>query len=70
MDGAINRLELRGFDASHHTGRTVKVGCSQCAALVINGIACHETGCVNQVHECAGCMTFVPVRQKYCADCA
>ena len=24
-----------------------KVRCSQCEALVINGIACHETGCPN-----------------------
>ncbi len=23
-------------------------GCDQCAALMINGVFCHETGCVNQ----------------------
>lgn len=43
----------RGFDASYRLERdeygrftsAVRVRCSQCDALVINGIACHETGC-------------------------
>ena len=24
-----------------------RIRCSQCAALVINGVPCHETGCPN-----------------------
>lgn len=46
----ISRLRSGGFDRSrtspdspHH----VRVGCSQCEALVINGHPCHETGCPN-----------------------
>lgn len=25
-----------------------RVTCDQCSALVINGVFCHETGCINQ----------------------
>jgi len=46
----LRELKCRGFDrseydrirGSHH------VRCSQCEALVINGIACHESGCPNE----------------------
>jgi hypothetical protein len=44
----VHRLKRRGFDktwSSEKYGVTVR--CSQCEALVINGIACHETGCPN-----------------------
>lgn len=56
--------------------------CDQCHVLVINGVACHETGCVNRhLHpvtmepygvccfEC-GC-EFVPESrwQRTCIDC-
>lgn len=36
-----------GFDRAEHIPFTKRyhIGCSQCEALVINGIACHETGC-------------------------
>ena len=42
-------LRRRKFDRSAYdrSTRTHHVGCSQCAALVINGVACHETGCPN-----------------------
>ena len=42
-----NRLrQSQGFDKSYVAADgNVKVGCSQCAALVINGVACHEEGC-------------------------
>lgn len=58
-------LHARGFDLS--VGRRVR--CSQCEAMVINGISCHETGCPNRVHECAGCNALIK-SGKYCADCA
>lgn len=49
----------RGFDRSERIGRDdsgrfckgVRVRCSQCEALVINGMACHETGCRNTPRE-------------------
>lgn len=42
------QLKRRGFDktTSQRAG-TVRPRCSQCAVLVINGLACHETGCPN-----------------------
>lgn len=46
------KLRKRGFDESYvHTdedkNKSVRVKCSQCAALVLNGVACHERGCPN-----------------------
>ncbi len=42
-------LARKGFDRclTFKSG-TLTVGCSQCQALVIQGVACHETGCPNQ----------------------
>jgi len=38
----------RGFDKSYvSSSGGVRVGCSMCQALVINGVACHEKGCPN-----------------------
>lgn len=65
----LAELEYRGFDSSRKDGKHISVGCSQCAALVINGIPCHETGCPNAKHECHGCNNLIPVNQKYCEDC-
>lgn len=38
-------------------GWVVRVGCSQCQAVNINGVSCHETGCPNVVTyvECYSC---------------
>jgi hypothetical protein len=61
-----------GFDLTtggRREGMTMRVRCSQCEALVINGEACHETGCPNAVHECHGCYDLVPMRVKYCENC-
>jgi hypothetical protein len=54
----------RGFLV--HNGH---IGCSQCQAMTINGIACHETGCPNAKHECKGCNNLIPIREKYCPEC-
>lgn len=51
----IERLENRGFDACKFSGpedpgtddHSVDLGCSQCQATAINGLACHEHGCPN-----------------------
>jgi hypothetical protein len=49
--GILASLKARGFDRSRVRPfeRGASVGCSQCEALVINGVACHETGCTNKV---------------------
>lgn len=52
------RRRRDGFDRSRvtHDGY-VKVSCSQCEALVINGVACHEQGCPN-IRSIARCRRF------------
>ena len=62
-------LQARGFDRSYRSGKYVEVQCSQCEAIVINGVPCHESSCPNEVHECHGCNTLIPARQRYCAEC-
>jgi len=47
----MDRLIAEGFDLTTHTNRSVSPRCSQCDAKVIQGIACHEYGCPNQVKE-------------------
>lgn len=44
------RLRRRGFDLAAYNPRTgyTRVECSQCEALCINGVACHEIGCPNE----------------------
>jgi hypothetical protein len=71
---AADRLmhaEAEGFDLSYVVDGTNKlqIQCSQCAACVINGVPCHETGCRNQVYECRGCNAVVERRGAYCTDC-
>lgn len=53
VENLLDRLYAQGFDRSTPTppdpdcdrAASVAVRCSQCAAAVINGVACHETGC-------------------------
>jgi hypothetical protein len=67
----LDQLAYEGFDASYVVdAERIKVKCSQCQAVAINGIACHETGCPNARHECKGCDELLPLNQKYCAECA
>lgn len=48
----VQQLRDQGFDRAEYLGnRTWRPRCSQCEVLVINGIACHETGCPNQRKE-------------------
>lgn len=66
----LETLERNGFDLCvPDEDGSVRLGCSQCEATGINGTACHETGCPNQVHECHGCNSIVPRGVKYCEDC-
>ena len=64
-----NRLIEQGFDETYIRGGEVHSVCSQCEVLVINGCSTHETGCSNNVHECAGCHELLPMNQRYCQDC-
>jgi len=44
------KLRQLGFDESYYRRdtRVWKVKCSQCEAVVINGLPCHEHGCPNK----------------------
>lgn len=68
---SLATLRARGFDLAEHVPFTKRyhVGCSQCQALAINGVACHETGCSNARHECRGCNALIPQRDRYCEEC-
>jgi arginyl-tRNA--protein-N-Asp/Glu arginylyltransferase len=71
MKGYLDKLRARGFDRSRYLGaKLYRPQCSQCAALVINGVPAHERGCPNMTHECKGCNARVAARQIYCEDCA
>ena len=61
-----------GFDLSTHVPFTqqYRIRCSQCEALVINGVPTHEAGCPHVTHECHGCTERVPVGVRYCVQCA
>lgn len=44
----LQSLRRQGFDDSYRSDSGgYRVRCSQCEAIVINGMACHETGCPN-----------------------
>lgn len=62
----------RGFDRSYLSAGNggVRVGCSQCEAAVINGVACHEAGCGNALHGCRECGELIPRSMRLCADCS
>ena len=49
----LKRLREKGFDLSSHVPFTkhYNVRCSQCEAAVINGVPCHERGCLNEPKE-------------------
>lgn len=78
IDNQVAQLHRQGFDRAYHVimgriaGRRVhaaRVRCSQCEALVINGVPAHEAGCPNTVHECRGCTASVVRAGTYCQDC-
>ena len=67
----LARLRALGFDNAKHIPftKTYRVGCSQCQAVCINGVPCHETGCPNERHECKGCNNLVGRNVRYCREC-
>lgn len=67
----IARLEEMGFDdCSKSSSGHVRIGCSQCQALAVNGVATHEHGCPNRTYECRGCSNRVRRAGSYCGDCS
>ena len=45
----IEKLRKKGFDKTVRVGRNkYHIACSQCVAVVIQGIPCHEHGCPNR----------------------
>jgi len=48
LEKLVESLKEQGFDLSRESDDGVDVRCSQCEALVIQGTACHETGCPNK----------------------
>ena len=65
----VAELQDQGFDQTYVSGQAIRPKCSQCEVLVIQGTACHETGCPNQQYECKGCNAVVERGVRYCADC-
>lgn len=67
----LTTLRVLGFADSTHIPFTkqYRVRCHSCEALVINGTPCHETGCSEAMHECNGCNSAIPARQRYCENC-
>lgn len=49
----VARLKARGFDRSKSIPfeKGARVGCSQCEAVCVNGVPCHETCCPNAARE-------------------
>lgn len=67
----IEQLQTLGFDQSWITDHDdIRVACSQCQAACINGIPCHETGCINTPHKCRECGTMHATRQEAVQCCA
>lgn len=54
----IKQVQALGFDQSTKDGRYVRVRCSQCAAMTINGTPCHEARCPNESRRRRGRGSF------------
>lgn len=67
----IEEFRRHGFDKTTNIlfTRRYRVACSCCEALVINGMATHETGCPNARRECDGCGDLIANNRRYCDSC-
>ena len=66
----LEMLLARGFDESYIAGDGVRVKCSQCEALAVNGVGTHEHGCPNKTHACLECGAPISTRHRLCESCA
>jgi hypothetical protein len=64
----VESLHALGFDASAQEG-FLKVQCSECEAMVINGVPTHEHTCPNAMKECEGCNNIIPACGRFCIEC-
>lgn len=62
-DALAEAQENAGDDEGTETDR-----CDSCAALMINGVYCHETGCPNTPRHCAECGSPCDHGQRFCSD--
>lgn len=66
----ISELLALGFNNTVPSGRRqLRIACSQCEVMVINGTLCHETGCPNATHPCSECDAPTTNRRGLCDDC-
>src|SRR5262245_22301778 len=72
LQAQLDARIAQGFDRSTAVNRHIRIHCSQCAACVINGVPCHETGCPNETRPCRECGAPIPKRLRYleCEDCS
>lgn len=47
----VVKFKCMGFDDTYSRNGIVHLSCSQCQAIGINGVACHERGCPNIVQR-------------------
>lgn len=66
---ALDELHARGFDRTFQSGGALHPRCSCCDARLVQGIATHETGCLNARHECSGCHRLISAHDRYCEEC-
>ena len=66
---SVEDCEADGADAEDR-GISIRVRCSQCAVMSIQGVFCHEhSSCPNEKGECKGCGEIISKHQKYCEEC-
>jgi hypothetical protein len=52
----LAELRSRGFNLSRRVGPgRWRIDCGACSVVIINGVACHETGCPNTPVACREC---------------
>lgn len=67
----LDQLIARGFDlsTSENASAYLRIRCSQCEAVSLNGLPCHETGCPNATNECEECGCDIRKPRRLCDDC-
>ena len=67
----LRHYKALGFDETIRVSKGLyRPRCSACSALVVNNVAIHERGCLNERRGCKGCSNLVGRFQTYCKDCS